>query len=110
MSVILDRHLKLGTVGIEARTGVDGQGVPAYSTSVDFDVRAVRQTKEVVGPDGSSIRTQLTLWVPFDAEVAFPDESDRVTFDGTTFIVAEVKDVKDSSARLHHRRCRCRRE
>ncbi len=110
MSVILDRHLTLETVGIEAHTGVDAQGAPAYDTSVDYDVRVVRQDKVIITADGSKLRTQLTLWVPFDATVAFPDERDRVTLGGITFIVAEVKDVKDSNAVIHHRRCRCRRE
>jgi len=91
MSVILSTHLKLETVGIEAFTGVDGQGAPAYATSVDYDVSVVRQDKVVIGADGSKLRTQLTLWIPFDASVAFPDERDRITFDGTQFIVAEVK-------------------
>lgn len=110
MSVILDRHVTLETVGVERFAGVDGQGLPTYDTSIDFDVRAVRQDKVVIAADGSKLRTELTLWVPFDADVAFPDERARVTFDSATFIVAEVKDVKDSNARIHHRRCRCRRE
>ena len=109
MSVILGTHLKLETVGIEAFTGVDEQGTPAYGTSVDYDARIVRTDKGVIGADGSKLRTQLTLWIPFDAEVAFPDERDRVTFDATEFIVAEVKDVKDRNAVVQHRRVRCRR-
>ena len=110
MSVILDRHLTLETVGIEAHTGVDAQGAPEYSTSVDYDVRVVRQDKVIIAVDGSKLRTELTLWIPFNAEVAFPDERARVTLSGDTFIVAGVKDVKDSKAVIHHRRCRCRRE
>ena len=108
MSVIIERHLQLETVEVECFTGVDGQGAPSYAEAFDITARAVRQVKEVVGDDGSRMRTSLTLWIPPDADV-LPDERDRVTYDSTAFIVAEVKDVKDRNAQRVHRRCRCRR-
>jgi len=105
MSVTLNRHVVLETVQVEVRTGVDGQGMPAYDSPVDIDVRLTRQDRVVMRPDGTYMQLELTVWVPADAAV-LPNEHDRLTYGGEQFIVLQVKDVKDRAAQLVHRRLR----
>lgn len=109
MSVILSRHLTLEEIQLEPFVSVDGQGLPAYSSPVDVDARAIRRTDFIQMTDGSRIQTELTVWVPGTA-ATLPSEKDRITFEGTTYIVAQIKDVKARDATLEHRRARCRRE
>ena len=109
ISRMLARGATLDAVGVEVFSSVDGQGKPTYATSVDVNMRVLRQTKVVIDTDGSKLRTDLTAWIP-NAETTQPDERDRLTYSSVTFIVAAVKEVKDFDNTVIHRRVRCRRE
>lgn len=110
MSVLLKRQLTLETVEIEKAGGVDGQGLPSYDSGVGVNARVVKQDKLTVKGDGSEIMTQLTVWVdPEENDDVIPEEQDRVTHAGETYIVAEFKEVKMADASVGHVRARCRR-
>ena len=106
--VALTRHATLEAVGVEVYASIDGQGKPSYATSVDVNMRVLRQTKVVIDTDGSKLRTDLTAWIP-NTETVQPDERDRITYLSVTFIVVAVKEVKDLNNVVVHRRIRCRR-
>ncbi len=108
-SVALLRHVTLETIEAEVFASVDGQGTPSYDSPMDVEARVLRQDKFTATGDGSMLKTQLTLWIPA-SEATQPGEQDRITYEDEQFIVAIVKEVKDSTAAVTHRRLRCRRE
>lgn len=97
------------TVAVEPFSSLDGQGAPSYGASQNVEARVVRTDEQTVDADGSDMRTDLTLWV--DAgESPLPDERDRLTYGGVTYIVAERVEGKDFGASVDHVRVRCREE
>ncbi|KKN44573.1 hypothetical protein LCGC14_0691770 [marine sediment metagenome] len=109
MSVLLSRHATLETVGVEARSGVDGEGAPNYAASVDIKSRVTRSEKVVLNEEGTEVRTVLNVWTPSTSDT-LPGRKARLTFGGEKFIVVDLKDVKGLDATAEHRRVRCRRE
>ena len=108
------------TIGLERYNGLDGQGLPAYATSVDFsanvleyDVASIgsgRGAQFVTNSDGSITLTPLTLYVQGD-ESNVPNAEDRITLsDNRTFIVKEkitVHGLLYTRAQPDHFRLRC---
>lgn len=110
MSVLLKRRTGTVVVEVEALTGVDGQGAPAYASPVEIDARVVHEHHVLRRPTGTEIHTALTLWAD-GAQAGLPREEDRVALtDGSTFIVVERKDRRTLQNVLDHVRLRCRRE
>lgn len=100
---------RLETMGAAVRSGLDGQGKPSYATAVDICGRVIRKDEEIVDATGSTIRTSLTVWLPCGTS-PMPTYEDRLTYDGSNYIVAERSEPKDTRARTHHVRLRCRDE
>lgn len=109
MSVLLARHLTLQSISVEVLDGVNGQGLPSYDSPVDIDARVLRQDKMSVAGTGSDVKTQLTVYVP-NTESVIPNEQDRITFEGSTYIVVEHKEVRLFSGVVSHTRLQCRDE
>lgn len=109
MSVLLSRTDRLEDVSVEVAGSFDGQGAPSYGSASTIKARAVREAEQVIGPDGSMIRTTLTLWVPTGESVT-PAEGDRITYNSETFIVAEQTQPKTLRGSVTHTRLRCRDE
>ena len=96
----ITRDLPKETMSFEPFIGIDGDGQESYDTPLSFEANRMEYdaaTKEaeqfVVLPDGSRVRTPVTLYVQGD-ETNVPAQEDRVTLpDSRTMIVAERKTV-----------------
>lgn len=108
-SRVLARKSTLATVGVEPFSGVDGQGAPSYDAPQNISARATRTNEMVVAPDGSDVRVTLKLWVPGD-ETPLPDEKDRLTHDGDTFIVLSTSEGTRLDGSLDHLKVEARDE
>jgi hypothetical protein len=117
------RNLPKEDVGYQDRTGLDGQGAPSYGSSVDLSANVVEYdtatsgrgsgAQFVTAPDGSIIRTPLTLYVEGDSLVVPAVEARIALSDGRSFIVAEVAKVAGLLFSRHepdHYRVRCKVE
>lgn len=109
-SVLLSRTATLERLTYEPHTGRDGQGAPSYGTSTSFSAK-VHDSEEVIQTGGGQeVRVRLTLWVP-GSQSNVPGEDDRITRNGTTFIVLEEKRVRHlRTGAVVHTRLRCRDE
>lgn len=110
MSTALEQGIGTVTIGVEPFSGsYDGQGKPSYNASQDIDAQARIEDRLVRDRDGSEVRTSLTLWID-SGESPLPAHEDRVTHDGTAYIVIDRKRVTDVENVLDHVRCHCREE
>jgi hypothetical protein len=108
--VVLGRHLALEEILVERVTGVDGQGLPAYSTPMSAQVRASVEDRVVAGARGQSVVSNLTLWIPSESPVQ-PEVDDRITrANSSSYVVVAVHDVLDRHGSLVHRKAYCRLE
>lgn len=103
------KRLTTETVGVEVFSGLDGQGSPSYQASQDIEARVVREDERIVGSDGTDQKTTLTLWVE-GSESPLPDEGDRITYSGTTYIGMDRYEGRDFENNVTHVRLRCREE
>lgn len=103
------RRSTLETLSYEPLGSRDGQGKPSYGSSVSFEARARIEDDVELRIEGEDVRVALTLWVPGD-ESDVPQRLDRVTRDGSTYIVMTEKPVANLKNALDHTRLRCRDE
>lgn len=106
---MLSRRAGRETVGVEAVSGHDGQGQPTYADPENISAFVIEEDKAVTGADGSDVRTSLTVHVPQD-ETPVPDENDRLTYDGRTFIVVEKYQGRRITGTVVYHRVRARDE
>lgn len=105
-----DRGEGFETLTLEQRTGVDGQGKPAYGSPMDVEGRAVRETDVARTGTGSEVRTIATVWL-VGTTTPLPVHEDRITLaDGLTGIVVERVDGKTLGGVLDHIRLMLREE
>lgn len=106
------------TLELEPFAGLDGQGLPSYSSPVEFDANVIERNMPspgrefVVDTDGSRIDTPVTLYVEGD-ETNVPDEQDRVTIDSEPYIVVErltYRGLGMTRSQLDHIKLRLREE
>lgn len=111
------RLLDKQAVLLERFTGRDAQGRPAYQGAVQILAHVVESGTHhtrayIVAQDGTRIHTPLALYVEGDAPV-LPDLRDRVTVEGTRYIVAEVsrpRGLRRPRSQPDHVRARLRLE
>lgn len=103
------KRLTTVTVGVETFDSLDGQGSPSYAASQDIEARVVQEDEQVVGPDGSDVRTTLTVWAEA-SESPLPSEKDRLTYSGNTYIGVERYEGRNFKNEITHVRLRCREE
>jgi hypothetical protein len=108
MSVILSQGTGMVTVSVELPVGSDDQGAPLYDSPFDIEARAVRVNEMVLQPDGTQVRSTVTLWI--DAAQAPLAEQARVTFAGATYIALLVDELKRLNGEVDHLRVRLREE
>lgn len=106
MSSILSRGLT--TVSVEAVLGTDDQGAPSYASPFDVDARVVFTTEMLPQPDGSQIRSTVTLWA--DAGQTPIVEQSRVIILGVNYIALQVDQLKRLDGTIDHQRVRLREE
>lgn len=115
------RRLPKEMVLLERFEGLDDQGKSDYSPGEPFEANVAeydvalfsRGAEFAATPDGSRVRTPLTLYVQGDAAVV-PNEQDRVALaDGRRFIVVErtpFSGLRHTRSEPDHYRLRCRVE
>lgn len=104
---VVARHA-IDTVSLEVAGPPDGQGQPSYGSPVSVMARVVLEDETAVDPDGTEVKTQLTLWVP-EGET-WPEEGDRLTWQGESYIVVERKERSSLITGSDHVRVRAREE
>lgn len=97
------------TVTVEAFSSVDGQGAPSYDAGTDIEIPVRLDDELVEDVDGSMVRVTLRGWVPSDV-TPVPEERDRLTVSGSTYIVLTKKPVKRIGGTLKHTRITARDE
>jgi len=107
-SILVGRHATT-TVELEEWAGSDGQGKPTYDSPVEITVRIRYRASSIIDGDGTRVSTSVMAWVPAD-QTPMPEEDDRITWNDSTFIVVEVKDVLDLGGDLQFRKIKCREE
>jgi hypothetical protein len=117
VSVLLKRHGKLEVVQLERKTGIDGQGKPAYATAVAISARVKREdavvqsSTRVLMQPGDQINIIATAWID-EAQRDHPAVHDRLTLaDGLKCIVVERKERDNiQGGSLDHVRVKLREE
>lgn len=109
MSVTLQSHGAMETVGVQAQTGYDDQGKPSYGVSAPIQARVVRGDTIVRVNNGEDVLTVATLWVDGE-ESPLPTTDAKITCaDGLVGIVVERMDGRSLQAdELDHVRVRIR--
>jgi hypothetical protein len=98
MSVSLKRHGRLEAVTIQALTGLDGQGKPAYGTGTVVQAHVERTRQVIRTGTGSEVEIMATLWVD-GAAAALPTSEGRVTLaDGLVGIIMTRDEGRDLQA------------
>lgn len=106
---VLQRRANLESVTFEEKTGSDGQGKPTYNSPVSVDARAKEGRELVRDFEGRYDEISLVLWVPGD-ETNVPNDGDRVTRSGSTFIVEERIEGLQLDGTIDHYKVLCRDE
>lgn len=94
-------RLREHTASIEPFDSLDGQGAPSYQASTDIKCRAVPTAEQTVDADGSDVRADLVAWVPSSEDV-LPGVDDRITHDGTSYIVVNRMERRRLAGGLDH--------
>lgn len=94
----------------EAWQSHDGQGAPTYASGVAFAAQVHEMTEFTQTGDGTELVLTLGLWVSPAADF-IPDEKDRITYSGDTYIVYNRRTVRSiHSAEITHYKLVCRDE
>lgn len=105
------RGLSVESLTLQRAGALDDVGRVTYDpTSVTFDAHAVLEKRAVRLPDGSEVRSDLTIYVAPD-EAVVPNERDRVIRNSIDYIALEKTEPLDlRSGEIDHYRIRCREE
>lgn len=102
----LKRRAVLDDITWEVISGIDGQGKPTYATAVALSALARDDRSFIPSREGAGLETVVMFWVP-EGETGFPSEQDRITWNGTRYLVRESKAFYDSRKNFLHQRLRC---
>lgn len=109
VSVLLNRHLPLGSCTLETYVSMDGQGKPSYETGVTMRAWVVWEGSSAAMTDGTKVATLATLYVPSSQPT--PNVDDRVKVDGESLIVVDTKPPRRlQTGVVDHTQVKCRRE
>lgn len=110
MSNLLRQGQGVEDIDVEPFLGYTSKtAAPQYDDVVTLRGRVRRADVLKVGPDGTAILINLTLWLDNDQEY-YPRKRDRITYESVPYIVEMTKDVKDLSANLKHVKVECKDE
>lgn len=101
---LLTRSTQTATLEpFDGRTG-GGQGTPSYGAGVEVEGRLVESPSYSVGPDGAELSGDA-MWYQDASETPLPSGRDRLTVDGTAYIVQEPSSPKNGHGSVHHVTC-----